>query len=150
MEESHRLRPRDPATLVETRLRADATADWSGEKVRHGLVHVHPVRGPIEGVSHLHERKEELHLQARFLVHLADRGFLVGLSRLQGALRQDPHRLSRLPKEEGAPIAVHHDGTGRAPRTHGLPGARRSAADPHGFLRDPTGDTSEIRAEGCL
>src|SRR5256885_10968241 len=102
MEESHRLRPRDPATLVETRFRADPTADRSGEKVGHGLVHVHPVRGPIESVSHLREWTKELHTQARFLAHLTDRGFLVGLSRFQGALRQDPHRLSRLPEEEGA------------------------------------------------
>jgi len=150
MEEPHRLRPRDPATLVETRFRANATADRSGEKVRHGLVHVHPVRGPIEGVSHLRERTKELHPQARFLVHFTDRGFLVGLSRLQGALRQDPHRLSRLPEEEGAPFAVHHDGTGRAPRTHGPAGPRRSAADPRGFLLDSTGDTSEIGTEGFL
>jgi len=112
MEESHRFGPRDPTTLVETRFRPDATADRRGEKVRHGLVHVHPVRGPIEGVSHLRERSEELHPQSRFLAHFTDRGFLVGLPRLQGALRQAPYRLSRLPEEEGAAFAVHHDGTG--------------------------------------
>ena len=150
MEESHRFRPRDPTRFVEPGLRFDAATDRFGKEVGDRLVHVHPVRRPVKGVSDLGQGTEKLDAKARLLVRLPDRGLFIGLALLERAFRQAPDRLSRLPEQEDTAGRIHDHGTGRATWPHRFPGPDGTAADSGVPSGDRTDGFAEVCAKGGL